>query len=78
MKAPRGELGVELDLGQQLPEAGILSGQLAERSLHPLGGHPAFLSPFLVEAHLLAMAGRAVVFNSSLRSPALFLERLRI
>ena len=57
MKAPRGELGVELDLGQQLPEAGVLSGQLAERSLHPLGGHPAFLSPFLAEAHLLAMAG---------------------
>ena len=57
MKAPRGELGVELDLGQQLPEAGVLSGQLAERSLHPLGGHPAFLSSFLAEAHLLAMAG---------------------
>ena len=57
MKAPRGELGVELDLGQQLPEAGVLSGQLAEHSLHPLGGHPAFLSPFLAEAHLLAMAG---------------------
>ena len=57
MKAPRGELGVELDLGQQLPEAGVLSGQLAERSLHPLGGHPAFLSPFLAEAHLLAVAG---------------------
>ena len=57
MKAPRGELGVELDLGQQLPEAGVLSGELAERSLHPLGGHPAFLSSFLTEAHLQAMAG---------------------
>ena len=57
MKAPRGELGVELDLGQQLPEAGVLSGQLAERSLHPQGRHPAFLSSFLAEAHLLAMAG---------------------
>ena len=57
MKAPRGELGVELDLGQQLPEAGVLSGQLAERSLHPHDRHPAFLSSFLTEAHLLAMAG---------------------
>ena len=57
MKAPRGELGVELDLGQQLPEAGVLSGQLAERSLHPQDCHPAFLSSFLAEARLLAMAG---------------------
>ena len=57
MKAPRGELGVELDLGQQLPEARVLSGQLAERSLHPQDCHPAFLSSFLAEAHLLAMAG---------------------
>lgn len=57
MKAPRGELGVELDLGQQLPEARVLSGQLAEHSLHPQGRHPAFLSSFLAEAHLLAMAG---------------------
>ena len=58
MKAPRGELGVELDLGQQLPEAGVLSGQLAERSLHPQDCHPAFLSSFLAEAHLLAVVGR--------------------
>ena len=57
MKAPRGELGVELDLGQQLHEAGILSSQLAERSLHPHGHNPAFLSSFLKEAHLLAMVG---------------------
>ena len=57
MKAPRGELGVELDLGQQLPEVRVLSGQLAERSLHPQDCHPAFLSSFLAEAHLLAGVG---------------------
>ena len=57
MKTPRGKLGVELGLGQQLPEAGVLSGQLTESSLHPQGRHPAFLSSLLAETHLLAMVG---------------------